>query len=213
MDMDMHKHKQQALQDLEFIRRVMEETRRAAVGSNPLFFLWGAVIWVEVLLTYGFVYVSVKGPDLIPYIPWVWALLSAAAVVYTIAFLVQGSRRRAKLSTFSDRVIGYLWTGSLVSLVLIAYLSPLNAILTGQGYSYVLPMAAQTVLLAGALFVMGGVYELRSLMNLALAFWVGAVLELLGPSDWTALIHGVVVGTGFLVVGALLRRQAQLQQT
>ncbi len=58
---------EQAREHLEYIRQVMEETRRATVESTPLFFLWGVIVWLAVLLTYGFVYVTVglRGPNLV----------------------------------------------------------------------------------------------------------------------------------------------------
>jgi len=121
--------KEQAVKDLEYIRRLMAETRRVTLKASPLFLLWGAV-------------------------------------AYTIAYFVCEHRNKPPLSTFSERVIGYSWIGCFVGLMVINYLAPFFALLNGHEYSYVLPLAATTVLLAGVLFVMGGMYELGSLRGL-----------------------------------------------
>lgn len=203
---------EQAREHLEYIRRVMEETRRATVQSNPLFFLWGVITWLAVLLTYGFGYVTVglHGPNLVSYIPWIWRILPTAGTLYTIVYIMrQEWWRKPSVSTFSHKVTGYAWLAVLPSSWVIGFVAPTAARWHGYELHYVTLMAVITALLAMPLFVMGGVYELRVFKYLALAFWICAAAVLLVPVFWSTLVYGVIVGTGLLIAGEVLRRQAR----
>jgi len=203
-------NRRRAVEDLEYIRRVIEEARRATVESNPLFFLWGGVTWAAVLLTYAFVFVTrnLQGPNLLPYVGWVWWVLTGAAALYTVGYMIL-KRRRNPLSTLSVRILRSVWQSCLIGILLLVYGGALAARLHGYELSVALLLATVTVLLAFAFFVMGGVYELPALRRLGPAFWAGAALMLLLPSDWAPLLYGLVVGTGFLLTGTLLHRQGQ----
>lgn len=201
----------QAQEDLRFIREMMEETRRVTLESHHGFFLWGAIFWTQVVVTYGLAFLAVRGGNdaVLEWIPWVWVVLSNAGFVYTVWFVLKARRLRPPITTLSDRVIGYTWLSALVATFLLSYASAAASELYGYEYNYQLGMAIVAAILACPLAVTGGVYDVKPLRNLAIAFWVGAAVMVLVPRHWAALVFGVVVGTGFIVTGLALRRAAE----
>jgi len=191
--MAMDEEKSVAIRDLEFIKQVMEETKKVTIGSNFIFIFWGLVIVTATALNYLLVFYRLWN-----YIPWIWWALMGVGVSYS-AFFIWRESRRYELSTLSGRIMGYLWGSCLIG---IGILTPFLAF-----YDYKLIMISVSVLVGIAVFVMGGIYGLKELKYLGISFGIGAVVMMPLPTWISPLIFGIFIGGGYLAAGYVLRQR------
>ncbi len=164
-----------AQQNLEYIKQVMQESRKTFVDNGSGFILWGLLVGLTFLLWYIVV---------VNEIPLNMTLVQLIAFGAGIVITVWGAYRESKsmkVETTSGKFLGAIWVGFLITLFLSAFIGFLNPIVVAT----MLGMAcfASTCAPGFSLF-----------RSLALIWWLGAiVLNFLWPDKVVLLIFGVMM--------------------
>ena len=203
--------REKAAQDLEYIRKTMEETRQATIEANPLLSLWGITTLLLTLATYVVVFFSLRNDDvgLISYISWIWWIPMTLLMLYSISFCIRKMNALLESQSLASRVIHHVWIAVLVGIGIVHLLMPIAEALYGGEFDYTLWYALILVLLASALYITGEVYSLKVLKRVAYLFWLGTAAVILIHPYGAPLIYGLVLGIGFLISGRNLRKHAQ----
>jgi hypothetical protein len=205
--------KEKAVQDLEYIRTMMEETRQATIKTNPLFSLWGIATLVLTIATYIVVYIalSTENDSLTSYISWLWWIPMTLLMLYSISYFLRIRREFTGVQTLAMRVNQHVWMSVMVGIGIVHFLMPAAEAIYGGEFNFALWYALILVLLASGLYVTGEVYSLRVLKRVAFLFWLGTAAVILIHPYMTPLVYGVVVGSGLLISGRNLRKHASLE--
>ena len=187
-----------AMEDLAFIRQVMNDAQRLAEHSAFSPFLWGLVVILATALSY-----LLHGWGEGQFIPWVWGVLMPTTAV--IDHFHDYRVYRQQLSTLSNRILVHVSISVTVSLVLLTFVvGGLAGFFTDWRLYYIIVQ----MILGMAVFIFGGIYDMTALKKLAIVQWAGSTLIAFLPPFWVPLEFGVFVGAGFLWAGFMLKRFA-----
>lgn len=190
-----------AAEDLAYIRRIMEETRRAVAQRGDGFIIWGAVVLLGLLGNYVFSRIAPPG--------WAWAALWG---VLTVAgWAITGWRIRRcthaeRASTPGGRLLGAVWIACTIAIVVICFAGiPLGVILPAATGGTTMAVAGVGVFLTGIL--MGT----RWVRNLAFGWWVGAVAAFIWHGEVQLLIVAIAIVLFYIVPGFVLNARVHRQ--
>jgi len=188
-----------AIEDLAFIRQVMQDAQRLAQCSPFSAFLWGSVILVAVGVSYLLDRLGDK-----MYISWVWFLLMP--ITAAIDHFHEYRQSREGISTLSQRILTHVSISLTVSLFLLTFVVGGAAGLFNDWRLYYIVVQ---VILGMGTFIFSGIYGLTGLKRLAIVLWVGSALLAFLPQLYVPLFFGLFVGVGFIGAGFMLRRFAE----
>lgn len=180
--------------DLAYIRRVMEDTRRAVYVHGGYFIVWGVVIGLGLIGTW----LTATGQ---------W---SVAPMAYWTACLALGgigmlllirAERREPVEAPAGRLIGMVWISMGISMLIIFFIGVGSGHLGGQHMS-----ALSSALVGGAVFMTGTLAGLAWLRNLSFGWWAGSAVMFAWPGLYVLLLMGVMLFAFYVVPGVILIR-------
>lgn len=195
-------NEQDAREDLQVIRRMIERTRRSAADSGALFIVWGILITLALIVSY--VLVSLKLYE------WEWANWVGFTIVGWIYSAVYGYRkeRSSEVRTYAQAASRHLCVACGSGFLLVGLVLPALRV-----YSYEAITILVAVVTGILFFVMGGITEWRFLAWLGLFWWAGAVvMSLVGWPERT-LVYTAFFVAGYLVPVFLLRARFRREAT
>jgi hypothetical protein len=179
----------------------MINATRGTIGENYLYYLlWGYLVGLACILEYIFIQVVYYERH---YMVW--------PVLMGIGMIVSGvlTLRRQKSSThktFIGNIMGYLWSGWLVSLMIIIFFATRL-----PDYSLVLPLTM--VMYGMGIFISGGVISFRPLIIGGIISWVAALVAFFQPYNVQLLLMAATVIVSYIVPGHMLRTDAKKQRS
>lgn len=183
-----------AKENLEVIRRMIEETKKGVAGSGHMYIFWGVITLLAVLVTYALAFF-----ELYQYIFINWLVLMCLGFAYSIYKGIT-KKRKAKVTTFSDRAMGYTWFGCGITLMILGFIAPLAGVYSG----FKIP-AVIAVVIGSACFITGRLYEWKLLTWSSLLWWGGGVAMMALKTDSSLLIFPFLIILGWLIPGLILR--------
>lgn len=202
--MDQTIDRTRSAEELEFIHRIMAESREKISMDGRSAITWGAIVAVGMIFTYVS---ALKGKDY--GIGWLWFGMSVLGVIYTLIYerRVHSLRR---VHTLVGRVLGAVWTavgtciGLFITSVFITnsinsemalspyFILPVTAFLTGIGY-----------------FLSGKLTGLRWLEGVAAAWILGGIGFMFFPSIHGLLVYALMMLLFHVLPGVILIRQSR----
>ncbi len=186
----------QAAQEISIIKQMIEKTKKETAESGHLFIFMG-IATVLFVLCIGLLEYFQMNRWILP------AMIILTIMNGFVGFLVvKKTDKSEKVKSYPKTVVLNLWVICGLTLILITFLFP---------FLNVYPFSALGVLasliLGIAVFVTGVIYEMRSILWLSSAWWIGAVLLALikGPFSFVILIATIIVG--WIVPGFIINRQ------
>jgi FtsH-binding integral membrane protein len=188
-----------AAEDLAYIRRVMEDTRRAVTIRGDYFILWGIAVLLGLIGTYVFDWVAPPG--------WAWAALWAGLMLIAWAgtgFLVRREVHRAQTSASVGRMLGALWSACGFAILIICFIGvPLGTLpFTAIGPTI-------NTLIGVAVFVTGMLMGTPWVRNLGFGWWASAIAEFIWTDEKQILIGALAIILFYIVPGFVLNAQAR----
>jgi hypothetical protein len=161
-------------EDLAFIRKVMEDSRRLVEDNGFYYVLWGGLCILGAGLSY--LAGSLGFPALIPFI---WCLAFGGAGLAS-ALVSRKERKRAK--SLAATLIGRVWWSScLLGAVITAGLAISGAL------SLPIAMAICSAVIAAGFLLSGAVSGSRGLALVSIPWWLGGLLIGRLPFIWAPL--------------------------
>jgi hypothetical protein len=189
--------REQAVDDLAFIRRVLDENRGAVVDRGAHLLIWGVLTALGLVLTW-----FVATGALTLSIGWVWG---AIMLVGWIASFAIGWRhgRRARVRTLAGRVLATVWIASAITLTLVAL-----AGLFGGALGYEALPGVLSVVVAVPVVLTAVLTGERWLGAVAAGWWLAGGVMLFVPGMYRILLMAALALLLMAVPGAVLRARS-----
>lgn len=192
---------QDARQDIQTIKAMLEKTKRATAESGTLFIVWGVLITLALVGNYVLAYYKKY--------EWEWLNWTAIAVIGWVFSVVYGIRRERKepVKTYVQVAARHLYfaCGALFLLVGLAF--PRIGI-----YSYEAIPPLTSAVTGVLFFVMSGLFEWPFLKWAGLIWWAGAVGMSFVPGNGRTLVYAGLFIVAFLVPSFILRARFRKEQ-
>jgi hypothetical protein len=179
-------------ESLRLIGEMLENTK-ARFNENGFFFLlWGWLVLTASLLHF----ILLRTGFLHPYIGWP-IIMIGGGIVSGIVGYKRG--KDAKVITFIDSSMSYLWIGFVISFMILFVIVILGHI--KWSLLSILIMALYGL----PTFVSGGILKFKPLIYGALACWAIAIISLFVKDDYVILLSAFSVIFAYLIPGYMLK--------
>jgi len=181
---------EQAKQDLQLIREMLEKTRQATAESGWQFIFWGILIIVASAGSYVLAVLEKY--------EWIWANWIVFMGGGLALFLALGVKRRQNrgVKTYAQAAADHFVLAGCVGFLMSGFVFPLLKL-----YSvFVIPV--MIAMIAGMLvFSLAGVYESKMLRWFGLVWWLGAAAMIPVREDNRILVFIPLMVVGYLIPG------------
>lgn len=181
---------EEALDQIAYIRQLIQQTKLRAADGSPYFLLWG-VLWAAGYLATAMVAVSALSV--------VWGVLGAVGSIASAVISIR-IKRRAQSTPSLLRKIGWM-SGALVITAVIGF-----ALLMSQTTNLVI-VSAYWPIQAGAIYVAVGIFLGREMIQIGSWLILTALVSLWLPASAQAYFLAATAGGGLFLTGILLRRR------
>ncbi len=167
-----------AIEELEFIKKVMQDSKRTVVDNGMGYIIWGILIVIGLLSTF----ISVVNQTYGFY--WNWVVVVGIGWIYSLYDIITNRiHKRKRNKTFTSKILGSIWFATGIGMTILGFLMPITGALHGQ---YISPMLS--VLLGIAFFISSVVYDYWWLMMISVGWWITAIIMFFVPGIYTMLI-------------------------
>lgn len=176
----------QIQEDLQFIKRMIENNRRSLVDNGLSYIINGVgiAVGIPISMTLGFM-------DMGMYIPFVWLFLMAVMIVVNF-IAAKKIEKKHKVKTFGSEVFKYVWGACGLSIIILFLLSFTTSGLVDPAFF----VSCSSILAIGYLMT-GVVNDLKFMKVLALFWWFTAILsglwEFFGPVEYLPIFFSFMV--------------------
>jgi len=188
--MESEKELTSAEESLQLITRMINQTKRDYRETGISALLWGSVITVCALVTFGNFFWRIKALE------YIW-LLTIGAVVPQIIISIQESKRR-RLKSYTDDLMGGIWISFGMAMFLLSYFTSKDPI-PNEASIFMVIYGIPT-------FATGYSRRFRPMIIGGLACWVFAILSSFSPFPYTMLYTAAAAQLAWFIPGLILRR-------
>lgn len=178
---------------LLLIESMINKAKNKFSESGTLYLIWGLVIFVCSITQFVALYFyNFTAIYYIWYLTWI-------VLIYQIFFLAR-KKKREKVKTYTDEILGYVWICFIICLILSVFL-----VLYNRAYSLVNPL----ILVAYAIptFLSGAILKVNSLLSGGICCWVLALTTVFVPVQFHILLIAVAVLLAWIIPGLYLRKK------
>lgn len=188
-----------ALDELLFIKKVIQDSRKIVVDNGVGYILWGILIVIG--MTAGYIKFLL---NLQFNFTWAWVVIISVGWVITFFTFYKKKERKAK--TFAGRIIGCLWFSSGISMTLVGFGGYYTGAIRGEVVSAVI-----AIILGSAYYLSSVIYEWKWFKLIGLLWWAGGFLIFLMRGVEQILIMIVLMIFGQIFPGIILYRKSKKQ--
>lgn len=185
---------QQFETEITFIKKVMEDSRRAALDNGKYYILWGVVVGIASIGTY----IGVRQNWGENFINWLWMNFIVIGWVFSIIFGIR-DRKKEKHKTFAGRMITHTWVGAGITMAVIAFVGiPAKVI----PYDAICPIIA--AIAGGANYISSRVQRSGFILMVAFGWWIGAAVLFFMDGIEIMLLYGIMLSLFSIIPGFVL---------
>lgn len=180
--------------EISFIKKVIEDSRRATFDNGKYYILWGIIIGIASILTY---FGSVKNlPE--NFINWVWMNCIIIGWAFTIIWGIK-DRKKIKHITFAGKMISHTWIGAGITMAVIAFVGITTKVIP---YDAICPIIA--AVLGGANYISSRIQRSGFILAVAFGWWAGATLLFFMTGINVILVFGILLSLFSVIPGIIL---------
>jgi len=154
-----------AQQELAFIKKVMEDSRRIICDDGKSFIFWGILISIGMLVTYLKIAMD-WGVNL----GWFWPVLISFGWIVTIYVEIRADKKRSS-KTFAAKILGSVWISCGIAMTILGFVGSITGAYNGV---FISPLIS--VVLGIGYLLTGVIQGKRWVSLLAIGWWSGALL-------------------------------------
>ena len=154
-----------AHQELAFIKKVMEDSRRIICDDGKSFIFWGFLISFGLLVTY----LKIAGNWSIS-LGWFWPALIFAGWIVTIISEIMSKKKRSS-KTFTAKILASVWISCGVAMTILGFIGSIT-----NAYNGVFIGPIISVVLGVGYMISGVIYGKRWVSIISIGWWLGALL-------------------------------------
>lgn len=181
-------------QSLSVIQSMIETARNQFSENGHLYLLWGWVVFLCSLAQFILMYYVEYDRH---YMVW---MLTWGAFIYQTIYLIR-NRRRERVKTYADRIVGYVWMAFVIMMFLFGFLLGREL-----GDNYYRMMSPGFLALYGMpTFLSGIILKFRPLVIGGICCWMLSVAGSYVPYEFQLLLLSAAMITAWIIPGYLLR--------
>ncbi len=186
----------EAQEELAFIKKVMEDSRRIVAHDGNEYIVWGVLVVVGMIAMYiniAFQYYF--------HFALIWGILIGGGWVYSLVRWFT-FYRKMPIKTFAKNIIGSVWLACGIVMTLIGFaLAPLGVI---QGWA-IMPLIG--LVLGIAYFVTGKVIKEKWIGYSTFGWWIGALVIAAFPGVYMFLLFAGMMICFQIIPGIMLQKR------
>jgi len=173
---------QQAKEDLQFIRKVIEDSRRSVADNGMHYITWSICVALGIIGTYTVAVSSLSPRTNL----WVWIVFIGAGWIFS---LIRGtSQSSGKPKSFARKMLSSIWVCTGITMTITAF----AGIISGTIQPIALP-AVLSAILAIPYFIASYIYNLNWFKTLAAGWWLGAIVFFFWQTPQTLAAFGILM--------------------
>jgi len=153
-------------QSMNFIKSLVEDNRKLALGSGMPSIIWGIFVIIALLLTYWGIHKPMTNGL---YYMLVWVI--ASGLGWTISSLVERKREKCSVSTYSQQILGVIWICHGIVMMILAFVASSAGVIN---YYAISPMMG--TILGSAYFINGWLNQYKWLMGVGIMWWIASIV-------------------------------------
>jgi len=190
---------QSALEEIALIKRVIEESREFTFNIGKNITIWGILISIAIFGSYGAI---VNGYTRLSI--WIWAVTIGGGWIFSI---ISGIREKSKTRNYGVKTISFVWTSCGIAMTILGFAGTISGGIEDWAVAPVIATIMGTGF-AGTAFVQ----ELRWVMYVAVAWWLGALFMFFIKGYETLLIFGAMMILFEVLPGIIFHSQWKNKQ-
>lgn len=172
-----------ALEELKFIKKVIDESKRTIIDNGMGYIVWGILIVIGLLSTY----LSIVNKSYFAY-GYNWFIVIGIGWLYSF-FEVRREKKVLPVVTFSARIVGAVWFATGIVMTILGFVPTLTGAIHGV---YVSPLMA--VILGIPFYLTGVLYGIRFIKYLSIGWWAGGIVMFIYPGMYSlVLMAGMII--------------------
>lgn len=153
-----------ALDELLFIKKVIQDSRRIVVDDGMGFIVWGILVTIGMICGYFKFLLNLQ----FDYV-WAWVIIISAGWIYS--FFAFYKRKARKTRSYVGRIIGCLWFSFGISMTVVGFGGYYTHAIYGEQISSII-----AVLLGAAYYLSSVIYEWKWFKLIGLLWWAGGFI-------------------------------------
>ena len=168
---------QTALDDIKFIKRIIDDSKRTTIDNGMGYVFWGIIVTAGLLTNYIMAILNIKMNFI-----WVWVLLIGFGWVYSI-ISYYSKKSKPRVHSYAGNLLKSIWLSCGITMTLVGFVGVFSGAISGE---YISPILSSVL---GVGFMLSGfVYDLRWVRNLSIGWWTGATVMFIYPGLHSVLI-------------------------
>lgn len=182
-----------AQQELSFIKKIMEDSRRIIVDDGLDFIFWGIVASTGLIITYLLI-ITEKWE----YIKWTWIVLIAIGWIFSISRGIKREKKKTAF-TFTGKILSATWAACGITMTIIGLIGIFTEAIKGI---YISPSVSLVLGIAYA--VTGTVYKNKWIASLSIGWWIGSIFMFVLPGIHNILMMAIMMLVFQIIPGITL---------
>lgn len=173
----------QAESELQLIRKIMQDSRKAIVDNGWHYIYWGVIVTITLIINYIMIQnnVSINSQGMLWFISMVSASLAEAVITRKI-------KKNINESNFSGKLLGTLWGITGFCMFIFGFIGTFSG---AYNPVYIFPVIS--TVLGAAYYISGTIQHVKWLKFLTTGWWSGAVFMFLFPGIHSLLVFACML--------------------
>jgi 4-hydroxybenzoate polyprenyltransferase len=187
-----------AQQEIAFIKKIMQDSRRIVYSDGMEFIYWGSIVVICLLFTYFSVYWNTER-----YIFYFWTAFLLLGFLGNTFFL-QKRYKKLKVKSFAGNILSVIWVAAGTAMLIVGFVGPLS-----NAYDGVFISPLISTILGTAYLLTGYIYGKKWVSYLSAFWWAGAIVMFIWPGLYTILLMAGMMILLQIIPGIILYKDSE----
>jgi hypothetical protein len=187
---------QNVQQELAFIKKVMEDSRRLFIYDGKDMIVWGCIVLIGMILMFSKFQYGLRISAFL-----IWGVLIGIGWIFSV-WRGMRIKRMHRVKTLSGRIVSSIWIACGVCMTIVGFGFTSTGLIHGWAINPLL-----SLFIGVAYFTSATVLDLRYMYGAGIAWWGGALLMALWNGPHTFLIFGLLMIVFHIVPGIVFYKK------